>query len=468
MHAGTHLAAALAAALAAPLALATNGMNLEAYGAKAGGMGGASFAYDSGNSAVMNNPATLGFQPDGGTDFGLGLTLLRPDVASRHPAAGETASHGTSYAMPSISWIHRQGRWTYGAGMLAQGGMGTEYGAGSSLFAGGVSMLGARAPLSGEEIRSEVGVGRVMFPLAFQASDALTVAAQLDVVWATMDVKMDIDGQTFGRMLANTPGVGSATGSLTAAFGALPPGTDVNFARFDFSDSNDFNGKARGHGLAGKLGFVYRLSPTLTVGGAYHGKTAISDLETDGSALVKFGTSTMGTLPLRGKVTVVNFQWPETYGFGAAWQATPKLMLAADVKHIGWARAMKDFVLRFDADGGNMAPFANRSVTATMAQNWKNQTVLMVGGQYMLRPGLALRAGINTSSNPVPDDTLNPLFPAIVKRHLTFGLGWRVDTAHSLAASVAVAPKVEQTNPGTGITSSHSQTTWRLNYNYSY
>lgn len=73
----TALAGALMGLMALPAA-ATNGMNMEAYGAKAGGMGGASFAYDSGNSALMNNPATLGLGPEG-TDFGLGLTLLKPE-----------------------------------------------------------------------------------------------------------------------------------------------------------------------------------------------------------------------------------------------------------------------------------------------------------------------------------------------------------------------------------------------------
>lgn len=462
------LAALAAAGCFAPLVHATNGMNLEAYGAKAGGMGGAAFAYDSGNSAVMNNPATLGLKPDGQSDLGLGLTLLNPDVSSSRPGIGDNDSGGDAYWMPSLSWVHRAGRWTYGAGMLAQGGMGTEYGTGSPLFATGTSMGGMTAPLSGEEIRSEVGVGRLMFPLAFQASDALTLAAQLDVVWATMDVKMDIDGQSFGRMLAGTPGLGSVTGSLVGAFSALPAGTDVNFARFDFSDSNDFNGKARGHGFAGKLGFVYKLSEQLSLGGTYHGKTAISDLTADG-ATVKVGTSS-GTIPLSGKITVVNFQWPETYGLGLAWQATPKLMLAADVKRIVWSRAMKDFTLRFEADGGNPAPFANQSMTATMEQNWKNQTVFMIGGQYMIRPDVALRAGINVSSNPVPDATLHPLFPAIVERHFTAGVGWRIGNGHSLAASLAYAPKVEQTNTfsDVGVTSHHSQMTWRVNYNYSY
>ena len=223
MNATTRLALTAVAALTATHAYATNGMNLEAYGAKAGGMGGASFGYDSGNSAVMNNPATLGLKPDGRTDFGIGLTLLMPDVASRHPMAGESASSGDTYYMPSVSWMHRAAPLTWGAAVLSQGGMGTEYGVGSSLFAGGRDSAGNPTALSGEDIRSEVGVGRVMFPLAYQVNDALSVAAQLDIVWATMDVRMDIDGQTFCLLAAGTPGVGSVSGSL---LGAMPPATD--------------------------------------------------------------------------------------------------------------------------------------------------------------------------------------------------------------------------------------------------
>jgi long-chain fatty acid transport protein len=97
-----------------PLAHATHGMNMDAYGAKAGGMGGAAMAYDSGNSAVMNNPATLGLRPEGRTDFGLGLTVLKPDVTASHPLTGKTSSDGDAYYMPSISWMHRGGAFTYG------------------------------------------------------------------------------------------------------------------------------------------------------------------------------------------------------------------------------------------------------------------------------------------------------------------------------------------------------------------
>lgn len=437
--------------------LATNGMNMDAWGAKAGGMGGASYAYDSGNSAVMNNPATLGLRSHEKAEVGLGLTLLMPSVSSSHPMAGKENSDGDLYAMPTLSWVKRSGDWTYGAAMLAQGGMGTEYGKSSSLFAGGMASNGTPAPMSGGDIRSEVGVGRLMFPLAYRANDALTIAAQVDFVWATMDLKMDLDGNTLNMLMAGTPGVGSASGSL---IGALPgPPTVINYARFDFSDDKSYSGAAHGTGWAGKLGLHYKFSDTLAAGATWHSKTSISDLKTD-NATMQVGTSG-GTMTMKGKMKVLDFQWPETFGVGLAWQANNKLMLAGDIKRVRWSSSMKDFAMQFEADGGGV-------ITTAMEQNWKDHTVYMLGGQYMVKPDIALRAGINYASNPVPNATLNPLFPAIITRHFSFGAGWRMDKDSTLAASVTYAPEVEETNPGTGISSSHSQTTLRVNYNFTY
>lgn len=217
-------------------------------------------------------------------------------------------------------------------------------------------------------------------------------------------------------------------------------------------------GKASGNGWAFKLGAHYKASDTLSFGATYHSKTDISDLEGD-------GTFTMGGTAIPTRFKVVDFQWPETYGVGVAWQATPQVMLAADIKHLGWKKSMKDFRLAMNMGSGWME--------MAMPQNWKDQTVIMIGGQYMLKPSLALRAGYNYAKNPVPDETLNPLFPATVQSHYTLGVGWNIGGGHSVAGSVAFVPKVTRTNPnmfGAGMagTVSHSQTTLRMNYNYSF
>lgn len=444
-------------------AQATNGMNMEAWGAKSGGMGGAAFAMDSGNSALMSNPATLGLKPAGKSDLGLGLTLLMPDVQS---GAGpvNVDSGGTAYWMPTLSYIRRQGDLAFGVGMLAQGGMGTEYGVGSPLFAMGcpastfVGPLatgcapGAMQPMSGQEIRSEVGFGRIMFPLAWNARPDLTLAAQMDLVWGSMDLQMDLDGQNLAALMAMP---GRVSGSLAGALAGLG---DLHYARFNFSDDSAVTGRAKGYGWGYKLGALWKVNDQLNLGATYHAKTHLGDMKTNEATLRAVGGGgDTGAIP--GSVTVVDFQWPEVFGIGMAWDGGGKWSMAADVKRIRWEDAMKDFTLRFASAGGDL--------TASMPQNWKDQTVLALGVQYKLSTNLALRAGYNHASNPVPDSTLNPLFPAIIETHYTLGFGYRLDAARTLAASLALAPEVSQTN-AQGVTSSHSQATLRVNYNHSF
>ncbi len=81
-----HVLALVLVGLTTPaLVWATNGMNMEGYGPIATGMGGASFAYDNGTAAVMNNPATLGLMGKG-SRLDVALGFLGPDVTSTHLA----------------------------------------------------------------------------------------------------------------------------------------------------------------------------------------------------------------------------------------------------------------------------------------------------------------------------------------------------------------------------------------------
>ena len=127
----------------------------------------------------------------------------------------------------------------------------------------------------------------------------------------------------------------------------------LNWARIDFSDSNDYSGAAKGYGWAGKLGFTYRVNNQLTVGAAYHSKTSLSDLET-GSSGASMTAGMFGGSALfadSGKIKVRNFQWPETYAVGLSYQVMPQLQIAADVKKIVWSKVMKDFKMTYESGG---------------------------------------------------------------------------------------------------------------------
>ncbi|MBE0473422.1 DUF5723 family protein [Rhodoferax sp.] len=438
----------LCALLAAGTAHATNGMLMEGYGPISTGMGGVSQAIDHGTAAVVQNPATLGMMADGTARVDVAFGILGPDVKSSVPAYEMTAeSGGTSYLMPAFGYTRRSGALTYGLGIFAQGGMGTEYDATSFM---GVVHEEIRFPA-----RSELAVGNVLFPVAYQVNSNLTVGATLKFIWSSLDMQMN-------GSLASLAGpngiVTGGEGELAEMMGTMAQTEAAKsiIARIDFSDDNDFTGAAKATGFGASLGMTYKVSPEVMVGASYQSKTALDDMETGNSGA---SISAIGGFIDHGKITVIDFQMPSVFAVGASWQASPALLLAADVKYIGWADAMESFKMRYDSSemGG--------SVSFVMPQNWKDQTVLNLGMAWKANDALTLRAGLNLADNPIPDAYVNPLFPAIVKNHVTLGLGYKVSQAGDFNMSVAVAPKVTVTS-GQGVEISHAQTNWQLMYSH--
>lgn len=448
------LALSVSALLAAPAAFATNGMLLEGYGARATAMGGASTAYDTGNSAAINNPATLILMQDKKQRIGLGIRNLRPDVKSsmNHPMMGhmEAESDGTSYIMPSLSYARRTGNMAYGLAMLAQGGMGTIYKAESFLSMG-----------TGAESMSELSVGGLMMPLAYQVNDKLSIGATLIFAWAGMDIRMAAPGDQLTSMMTG--------GTMQPQFEGAINGGMVQAARFDFANGNSFTGMAKGSGFDANFGLLYQLNPQFSVGASYRFKTALSDLEANGATLAGYMANPDGSMSridqmaMSGTLKVVDFQWPGVLALGAAYQVNPQLLVVADVKRVFWSDVMESFNMSFQA----YPEFGGGTLDVTMPQNWDDQTVFSLGAEYWVNQQVALRAGVNLADNPIPDTYMNPLFPAIIKSHYTFGLGYRINANSAVDLSVTYAPEVTQTN-ASGITVDHSQFNWSANYSYSF
>lgn len=439
-------------------AFATNGMNLEGYGAVATSMGGASMAYDNGAGAMMNNPATLGLMGQGSA-IGVALGFLGPDVKSSVPAMGMNAdSSANAFYMPAIGYLMKTGSFTFGAGLYSQGGMGTEYSESSFLAQG-----------TGDKVRSEVGVGRLIFPLAYNVNDSLTIGGSVDWVWATMDIKM---AASSGDFMAMATGMSSGMG--TAMAGLM--GGGANTFRIDFSDNNDFMGEAVGSGFAAKLGLTYKINQALSIGAAYHSKTDLGDMETDsnGASFSAYNSGTAMGAPVVGKIAIHNFQWPETYGLGMAYQATDRLMVAADYKRLNWSKVMKDFKMTYST--ANLGTGVTESADFSISQNWSDQDVFMLGASYRLTDALTLRAGANIADNPIPDNRVHPLFPAIIKNHYTFGVGYMTSKTSGVDFSLVYAPEVSVTGTqatgaagsgiggNQGVNIKHSQLNWQLQY----
>jgi long-chain fatty acid transport protein len=446
-------------------------MNLSGYGPEAHAMGGASMAYDNGTAATMNNPATLALMPEGHR-FDAALGGLFPSITASVPGMSADST-ATAFYMPAIGWANKSDGLVYGAGVFSQGGMGTEYGANTFMAAG-----------SGENVRSEVGVGRFIVPLAYEMSDTVTVGGTLDYVWAGMDLKMALTGAQFGDMVAALGGsqtFGTVSGSMASTLaGAFGGGslTAMNWARVDFSNSSAFTGQAQGGGFAFKLGATFKASSDLTLGATFHSKTSMGDLTTtsasmsmnvDGPAVGGVPT----TIPVTGSISVHNFQWPQTIGLGAAYQASDDLLLVADFKRIGWKDVMKDFNLTFTADATQADPVATgfglggQVVDMGMIQNWDDQNVIQIGAAYKVSSEFTVRGGINVANNPVPDQYMHPLFPAVAKTNLSAGFGYAFSKQSSIDASFAYVPTNTVTG-GNGVVVDFGGTSAQFLYSHRY
>lgn len=376
------LAATLAAVgLVAPsLAMATNGMVMEGYGPIAAGMGGAAMAYDNGTAALANNPATLGLMAEG-SRLDVMLGFVGPDLET---SMGMGKSEADAFYMPAIGYVTKRGNLVYGAGIYGQGGMGTEYANGDM---------------------AQVGVGRVIFPLAYSVNPRFNIGGSVDVVWAGMDLVADLN----------------ADGTK-----------DI-----DFKDGSDFTGAAKGYSVAAKLGFTYRLNDALTVGGVYQTAANLPDLKDD-------------------DYKVTGFDMPAMLGLGLAWQANERLMVAADVKDVMWGSSMNTVTI-----------YQNGMVVAPFQQDWDDQIVLSLGLAYRFSDAFTGRVGYNHGKNPIPDAFVNYLWPAIMEDHYTAGFGYAFDKQSALNFGLSYVPEVSVT-AGSGMTIDHSQVNWQLMYSHTF
>lgn len=451
-------APAFLALAATPSLLATNGMNLEGYGPVATALGGASFAFDNGTAAVINNPATLGLLRESAR-LDVALGILGPRITATNPAGVAADSQSKAFLMPALGYVERHGNWTYGLGLFGQGGMGCEYKA-SSWRGLGFNL----------ENRTEVSVGRFIAPVSYKVNDRLHVAATADFVWAGMDLRMAMSGaQFFDLVDPRSQQFGRAAGSLVQGFsqvlGTLPAGTGVDYAYFDFSNGNDFTGEARGYGYAGKIGLVYEASDRISVGLTYHTRTKLGDLKAPGNAMsFQLNVPGMGRMPqtLTGDFLVRDFEWPAMAGVGLAFRPTPAWLLVADVRAVFWQDVMENFALRFTASGAaTNGPFGGRVLDATLFQRWDNQVVAQFGAAVRTAKNLTLRVGANFASNPIPDKYLNCLFPATIEKHVTAGFSYAVSERNAIDFSATHGFEVAKTN-GYGIRVSHAQTNAQL------
>lgn len=430
----------------------TNGMNMEGYGARAAALGGAGTAIDTGTAAPVNNPATLLLlKRDARLDVAVGR--LGPKVSAEMPGMGSVRSDSDAFYMPALGFAKRKGNHAWGLSVFGQGGMGTQF--------SGDSFLGLGRDLGS---MTEVSVGRLMLPYAYRFNEKWGVGGSIDYVWAGMDLCMAMSGQQL-MDLANPESQfsGKASGTLLQAL----EGTTPEFAYFDFSNNNKFFGEAKGDGFAANLGIIYDVSPDFRFGAVYHSATKLSDLTTSSGRVRVGASSPMGYMEmgLEGDVSIIDFQWPATYAVGMTFRPANRWRIVADVKQVEWSSVMDSFRLGFVAnDAPENGPMGGMDLVAELYQRWSDQTVYSLGLEYAPAERGAYRIGLNHASSPIPTKYLNPLFPATVEDHITFGGEHPLGRKSMFSWSGTVGLESKTTNEVFGVSTRHSQLNFQVMY----
>jgi long-chain fatty acid transport protein len=194
---------------------------------------------------------------------------------------------------------------------------------------------------------------------------------------------------------------------------------------------------------------MYRALPWLTVGATYTSPVKFN--YSNGQAAVNFSAVGLGTVNYDAKVSGIT--WPQQVDVSMAAKPTEQVTVALTTSWINWAT-----LHNVDITATNPSnPLAPAQVNLNLPFNWKDQVVVALGVSYsILQEGswkdknrLVLRAGYNYSNNPIPNQTLSPLWPIIVEHHFTGGCGYRFTEkwSYDLGGVYGVKNSVSYTNP---------------------
>lgn len=455
---------------------ATNGMNMIGYGARSSAMGGISFGLLDDANSINTNPAAISFI--NGKKFDLNLGLLLPSMTFKNSLNEEDADAST-FPLPAISYVQGQNscKFTFGVGFYAQGGMGATYELKHNMYR---DYQNNPADYISQEYHSKIAYMKFSPTISYQVTPKFSLGLSPNIGYAMLEMKMPFSMSPAAMAGVVNPQNGMTFGDM---FGAP---MDQNGLGYDeVTASADMGDGVTATGFGGKFGAMFKVNENLSIGGSYTMSAGL-DFEGDasmdmtsmfgdaylrmlGGALAQMGTDMQNATPeqMEQAQTGVNtnltnmgidmslgmqadfdaeieFSWPQEIGLGAVYQ-NEKFLIGFDVNWINWKDSMESFKMDFN-NGTNdniTKMMGSENLKMEMPMNWDDQIVIAIGGEFYATEKLALRAGYNFASNPVPAETIIPLFPAVVEHHITFGAGYQINQMLAFNFGYEYIPEVE-------------------------
>jgi len=351
------LALATLTLAAAGAAHATNGYFPHGFGLKAKGMGGASVAMSHDAFAGVNNPAASAFA---GNRWEVGGEIFMPDRSSSIEGfGGEVKSGREAFLIPEFGYnVKLSEKLGVGLTVYGNGGMNTSY----APFPDSSNLLGGSGKL-GVDLMQLIVAPTLAYKVApghsFGVSPLLVVQ------------RFEAYGLQLFRTMSSSP------------------------------DKVTNNGKDTSTGLGVRLGYMGQLNDVLTVGVSYSPKINMSKFD-DYAGLFAGGG---------------DFDIPENYAVGVAWQVSPKVQVALDYQTINYSKVPS-------IGNSSLSNLMNGLGTPNGAGfGWQDINVLKLGVQWQMNSQWTLRAGYNSGDNPIAsaDAMFNILAPGVVEKHITLG-----------------------------------------------
>ncbi len=466
-------------------AFSTNGTYLNGFSPLTVGRGGLSYGFFDSPSLMMNNPAALAFMPRSMMEAN--FSVLMPKLHFQN-ALNDKDGNSQTFPLFNLSYVHQSqnSSWLWGVGVFTQGGMGADFKLKHALFA------------EEQEYHSQFGVLEVGPSVVYRGGDDISVGASVHLLYGTMEMWMPFSlnpmmmtglaapGVTFGQMFAAPPASGGLGYNEVTAFAEMK--------------------SMAGFGVNANISAQYRVNDKLTIGAGF---TSQSTLKLrNGSAMMDMteqfndafnrmvygalmqmgidpGAATPDQIALAQQAVaqqlgqmgidlqagmVANYtvetdlKMPAKMGIGFSYRPSSRFVFGADLEYVFWSVAFDKMPLKMTGGTNSNinAMMGSSDIAIDFPLRWEDTYVIKIGAEFKMSEALTGRLGLVHGKNPVPSETLFPVFPAIVEHHVTAGLSWYLSPRLGLHFAYELALNKSQTVDKSIIASEYDGSTSEL------
>jgi long-chain fatty acid transport protein len=478
--------------IATTAVIAQNGTRLIGFEASSMGRAGTTIGVFDSYELMMTNPAGLSFLEK--SSVNVDFSIMSPKVHFKN-SLNDADGDKNLFPLPSAGYVHKSTkkdcRLTWGIGLFTQGGMGADFSLSNELYRAQTYALNTESntyyPVKGaydpQSYHSKFAVMQAGPSFAYKFNDKFSAGISIHAVYSSMEFSMPFgmdpisvmkgvvnpeNGMTFGTMFSASP--------LDHGFGY-----NEVIAKADMSDLSVIS-------WGGKIGLAYKASDKLSFGLNYTMPTKLN--YKNGKATMDmskqfedaFGRAIMGyyaNINHQGDLLVnamdsvgmsfglmgidlskgvaaeydleVGMKLPMSIGYGMSYKATEKLRLALDVEWVNWANAFDKMEIKLtNGTSANVNKMVgSKDFNIDFPLKWKNSFIVKIGGDYDITKQFTMRLGYAYGSNPVPEATVFPAFPAVVIHHVTIGGSYSLNEKITLSAAIesALNNKITASDP---------------------